>query len=401
MKCSKCNHENGEKTKFCESCGEALSVKCPECGTSSPPTTKFCENCGHKFASAAVQPTPAPLNPTHIQAPLVDASITPEPRGVDQDAVSAPPQALPSKVPVTPEKINQLPVPPPNVEPVTSLPSLPSEKKKSHLGLIAALVVAAGGIGAFMMLSSSIPPVVAASASPPILPEAPASAVVVVASKPAEEPPKVVNVAAVPVSTPVEASTPSDESAKFASESMALAKAPLDEISKAVDNMLTGSKDGSDALINEGFDQLKAVPKSEHGDRKKARSLNDEGLKALQQQDLPKAIKSFASAYQSDFSDQECINNLAFALHKAKKNEEAKLAIMLTLSLDPSRSAAWANLGTIFAEGGNPVAATSAFLLAYRYSKSPQKTREFLQGLAKDDPSQHVKDAASTALSKL
>jgi len=33
MKCPKCNHENREEAKFCEECGQKLSLICPKCGS--------------------------------------------------------------------------------------------------------------------------------------------------------------------------------------------------------------------------------------------------------------------------------------------------------------------------------------------------------------------------------
>lgn len=51
MKCQKCNHENRDGTKFCESCGVKLvaavtTESCASCGQDNPSEFKFCKHCG-------------------------------------------------------------------------------------------------------------------------------------------------------------------------------------------------------------------------------------------------------------------------------------------------------------------------------------------------------------------
>jgi len=49
MKCPKCNHENRDGAKFCESCGAKLQLACPKCGSELSPQARFCDNCGAKI----------------------------------------------------------------------------------------------------------------------------------------------------------------------------------------------------------------------------------------------------------------------------------------------------------------------------------------------------------------
>ena len=51
MKCPKCNHENREEAKFCEECGQKLSLICPKCGSELRENAKFCDKCGTKITS--------------------------------------------------------------------------------------------------------------------------------------------------------------------------------------------------------------------------------------------------------------------------------------------------------------------------------------------------------------
>lgn len=55
MKCTNCNFQNSENTKFCIECGNPLLIVCPSCGQEIRVSSKFCSNCGNKFVG---QPIP-------------------------------------------------------------------------------------------------------------------------------------------------------------------------------------------------------------------------------------------------------------------------------------------------------------------------------------------------------
>ena len=46
MKCSECQFENQEGSKFCGGCGQKFDLTCPECGANNPAENKFCNECG-------------------------------------------------------------------------------------------------------------------------------------------------------------------------------------------------------------------------------------------------------------------------------------------------------------------------------------------------------------------
>lgn len=59
MKCSNCNTQNENDSKFCIKCGNKLEQKeddainfCSECGIKKRISDKFCINCGHEFETA-------------------------------------------------------------------------------------------------------------------------------------------------------------------------------------------------------------------------------------------------------------------------------------------------------------------------------------------------------------
>ena len=49
MKCSKCQFENPEGSKFCLECGDQLENKCANCSQVLPTAAKFCNECGHNM----------------------------------------------------------------------------------------------------------------------------------------------------------------------------------------------------------------------------------------------------------------------------------------------------------------------------------------------------------------
>ena len=55
MKCSKCGFENTDSLKFCNECGQKLTIVCPSCQANNQPGSKFCGDCGHNLT----HPSPA------------------------------------------------------------------------------------------------------------------------------------------------------------------------------------------------------------------------------------------------------------------------------------------------------------------------------------------------------
>ena len=55
MKCSQCDYQNPDDSKFCGECGNKLELICPNCNCQNPPNHKFCNECGQNL-SADSQP---------------------------------------------------------------------------------------------------------------------------------------------------------------------------------------------------------------------------------------------------------------------------------------------------------------------------------------------------------
>ena len=56
MKCSKCQFDNPQDSKFCLECGQKLELGCPECGKALPIGAKFCNECGCNLEKPAITP---------------------------------------------------------------------------------------------------------------------------------------------------------------------------------------------------------------------------------------------------------------------------------------------------------------------------------------------------------
>ena len=180
-----------------------------------------------------------------------------------------------------------------------------------------------------------------------------------------------------------------------------LAQMPISEARGHLWAMLDAVRNGNDTSVTAARRQLDLLILPTHGDRKKARFENDEALKSLKNDDAQGAINRLLVAANADPADQEILNNLGFALYKADRLADAKLAMIAALALAPERASAWSNLALILANEGKTEDALSAFRLTYRYSQNTQKTRIFLEKLAQEDTSLAVRETASRALNAI
>ena len=91
MKCSNCNNEIPENTKFCTFCGtpvkkEEKSPVCPSCGAQVKAGASFCTSCGNKLEAKATVNTPQPN--VAASRPV----YTPQPQAAAPQSVYAPVQ---------------------------------------------------------------------------------------------------------------------------------------------------------------------------------------------------------------------------------------------------------------------------------------------------------------------
>jgi class 3 adenylate cyclase/tetratricopeptide (TPR) repeat protein len=65
--CPKCETENRSEARFCDGCGNALTLSCAGCGAELRPQARFCDGCGAPVAKAAAEPQPVrDYTPRHL-----------------------------------------------------------------------------------------------------------------------------------------------------------------------------------------------------------------------------------------------------------------------------------------------------------------------------------------------
>ncbi len=122
------------------------------------------------------------------------------------------------------------------------------------------------------------------------------------------------------------------------------------------------------------------LPRPEQGDRRSARELNNRALEQIRNGDYVAAATMLQQAANADPSDVEIKSNLGQALLRSGSHNEAAVALMGALELDPRRSAAWLPLAEALDARNSSGAALRALLLAYDFSANKQRTLAYYKG---------------------
>ena len=175
---------------------------------------------------------------------------------------------------------------------------------------------------------------------------------------------------------------------------------PIEAARQHLGEMLDAAKLGGNLHVQDQVQALAALHKPPRGDRKAALALSAQGSSALKSGNFAEAAKLLAEALRLDPSDAEVLNSLAFALLKQHQLASARNAALASLLVLPTRTATWANLAFILAEDGKLGSASSAFYLAYHFSKDKPETQNYFQRLYSEDAASTtgLKEAASGAL---
>lgn len=381
MKCPKCGAANPKDARFCGGCGDKFALDCPQCHSPNPVHSKFCENCGHALTAGSVTSGVAMPSPVKAPAPSVAQIAAP-----DFDVEPAQVSASASRPSAQATSAAFIPMQPTPQVGSTSTPPVAPEKSSSSLLVPAAIagLLAVGAVVYMGMSGKTGAPVAASSSasvgvtsSPTVIPTAPP---VTEKSEP---------VAAAQPATPLNLAVAS------------LKAFPLNDIAPKVDAVIDAAKAADESGISGALDALKQIQAPQHGDRKTARAKNLSGLESIKNGNLEAAISDLAAAVNADPADSEVVNNLAYALEKSNHLVEARMALVAAISLAPTRSAAWANMGTISAAEGHVDNAVASFSLAFRFSQNQQKTLEYLQKLVDEHDNVQVRAAASRAILQL
>lgn len=169
-------------------------------------------------------------------------------------------------------------------------------------------------------------------------------------------------------------------------------------VSNPIIDLLQASTAADATAVDKALASVEALPPLAKGDRKKSRELNKQGLDYVKSADYSNAIGLFKEAKAVDESDVEVIGNLGFAQLKAGQITEAELTLLNGLRVWPRGTGMWASLGQVYAKKDQQNNSIGSFSNAFRFSKSQEKTLEFLRSLAEADVDLRVRSAANATL---
>lgn len=167
--------------------------------------------------------------------------------------------------------------------------------------------------------------------------------------------------------------------------------------------MVDGSVSGDPGRIERAAVQMQGLPGPGPGDRKTARSLNNEALRALNAGDTNTAVEMLQRAALADSSDPEILGNLAWSYLRAGKPSVAFDAAVISLIHTPRRASSWGTLGIAMIQQNSVDMdrAVASLQNAYRYAGNPEKSREYFQQIAQQDDSPAVRKLGQAVLPTL
>jgi Flp pilus assembly protein TadD len=173
---------------------------------------------------------------------------------------------------------------------------------------------------------------------------------------------------------------------------------PADASSAAARIQQTALAPPSSNALETALLSIDAMPKLPRGDRKAARSANDEGLRMMQSGRFEDATVAFNRAFAHDPADMEVLGNLSYAYLKNGQLAETLRISNYAVRVSPRRAGAWNQLAMAYAQRGADWLAVRAFMVLYALSGDQTKTREFLNRTMAENADERVRDAAKYAL---
>lgn len=143
---------------------------------------------------------------------------------------------------------------------------------------------------------------------------------------------------------------------------------------------------------------IEAMHRPVHGDRKIARSANDEGRRLMEASRFGDAVDAFTGALAADPADVEVLSSLAYAYLKNGQPLEAQRTAELAVRMAPRRGFSWNQIAIAQAQRGADWMSVRGFVTLYALSENQSTTRDFLNRLATDHTDATVREAARRAL---
>ena len=332
---------------------------CEECGSKLDPRDKFCTGCGlflDRVAAGGSEPLFDKTDAGKLSAAATQASIAPTTPNSPAPTSTAPVQPQVSTMPTVP------PTKPSSQQHIQSTSIESADPKSSSMTVVYAVValVVLGGAGAYFALKGGS----------------------------SKEPVKV--------------------SAHSSSQKKSTADVANSEANKSPPAVTATGQMLIDAAANGNLEefqillrQLQTRPVPATVDRKLARSLNDEAIKALKSDDPAAAIELLNKAREADPADAEISNNLGHALQTAGKLKESEAQMIRTIEQFPARQQAWQDLGETYSKLGKHSQAVSALFTAHRLAKNPEKMLEKYSKIVESTEDEGFKNDLAEAIKKI
>lgn len=115
-----------------------------------------------------------------------------------------------------------------------------------------------------------------------------------------------------------------------------------------------------------------------------AESLNAEAVALIKMGKASEAIPVLQQAAGLEPSNAEVGGNLGYAYLRTSQYDQARIALLATLEVAPTRAATWLNLGETYAALGDKESAVRSVVNGYKLSSRQQKVRDALASVASD-----------------
>ncbi len=143
--------------------------------------------------------------------------------------------------------------------------------------------------------------------------------------------------------------------------------------------MLVAAKGDNLTAAMDAARRIDGFAKPERGDRKSARKLNNDGLEAFKQGNMPDAIALLSKARDADKLDEEIVSNLVFVYSEDGNYTKAITIATEGFILNPRRASLWMPYAIAHAKTGDKATALQALWLAWQFSANKEKMLETLE----------------------
>ncbi len=205
----------------------------------------------------------------------------------------------------------------------------------------------------------------------------------------ATEQTKTPSASAAPVGSSSQPPTTQSDPPQSAAQAIDVAKCT--DMIACVELMLTAAKSENLSGAMDVARKIDSSPKAARGDRKTARQLNQNGLDALRQKNMPEAILLLSKARTADPADEEIIGNLVVAYVEDNNYAKATAMALDGLSLNPKRANLWLPFAVAQQKQGKTKDGLAALWLAWQFSTDKEKMLTLLDSRIADEKDDAMK----------